>query len=459
MPETATLSAFKAYDVRGRYPKEINTNLAWHIGNALVTCLQARTALLGRDPRLSSPALSEALADGMVAAGAKIFDLGDCATEELHFALAQPDVDCDCGAMVTASHNSSDYNGIKFALKGGYPLLAKLSMAALKKAVAQSLNNNAISSGNINPEKIDTRPAFLQHMVDLCTPFTTSLSDAPQLVVDCGYGSAALFIDELIALLPFPTKVLRGKPDGNFPDGAPNPMLAHQREPLIEAVKASKALLGSIWDGDADRCFFVDEGGQFVPGYYIAGLLSNYFLSRNPQETIVHDPRLFWNTLELIQQHRGNAVESLVGHNFMKQTMREHNAIYGGEISCHHYFRDFYYCDSGILPWLLITSLCLSSAMPLSELVAPYQEHFPASDELNFTVDSTEAVTKRVKEFFHADAQAIYERDGLSMEFSQWRFNLRPSNTEPLLRLNLETRQAPKLLQEKTEILSNLISP
>jgi phosphomannomutase len=301
---------------------------------------------------------------------------------------------------------------------------------------------------------VDIKPAYIDHLLryvadDRLHPL--------RIVVNAGNGGAGPIIDLLEPKLPFEFVRLQHEPDGRFPNGVPNPMLEANRAVTADRIRSVDGDLGVAWDGDYDRCFLFDETGGFIEGYYIVGLLAEAFLDKVPGATIVHDPRLTWNTLDIVASAGGRCVQSKSGHAFIKQTMREVDAVYGGEMSAHHYFRDFSYADSGMIPWLLVAAIMARRELPLSQLVGERMRKFPASGEINRRVGDADAVVAKVERRYRADASRIDRVDGLSMEFAQWRFNLRASNTEPLLRLNVESRADPALMRERTEELLELL--
>lgn len=444
-------AAFKAYDIRGRVPDELNVEMARAIGAGFATLFNTKQVVIGRDARPSGEALLGALADGLRAQGVSVLDLGLCGTEEIYFATAHLGV--DGGVMITASHNPPEYNGMKFVTAGARPVSFDTGLAALADWVA--VNPEA---GRGTPKAayrtVNTRPDYVRHLrnyagKDAIRPL--------RVVVNAGNGMAGPAFDALAAGLPLEVVRLAHTVDGTFPNGVPNPMLAKNRAATASAVRAGHAALGIAWDGDFDRCFIFDETGAFIESYYLIGLFAEYFLRRFPGAKIIHDPRLVWNTLDIVNRAGGVAVESRCGHAYIKARMRAEDAVYGGEMSGHHYFRDFFYCDSGMLPWLLLLARLATEPAPLSALVAERQRRFPVSGEINRTVDDADRVLKRIEAHFGTQATAIGRVDGLSVAFADWRFNLRKSNTEPLVRLNVETRGDTALLKACTAELLELI--
>jgi phosphomannomutase len=445
----ARLPCFKAYDIRGRVPDELNPAIAYRLGHAYAEQYGATRVAVGRDVRESSPALVEALALGLNQGGASVLDLGLCGTEEVYFAAFQPGV--DGGIMVTASHNPIDYNGMKLVRGGAIPISGDSGLRALESAVSTS---SALPSGRAVLEPVSYRPAYVQHLLGYVD--AASLGRL-RIVVNAGNGGAGLVVDALAPHLPFDFVRLQHEPDGRFPNGIPNPLLPKNRVATAQAVIQHRADFGVAWDGDFDRCFFFDEHGHFIEGYYIVGLLAQAMLLRAAGEKIVHDPRLTWNTIEIVEKAGGIPVQSKTGHAFIKERMRLENAVYGGEMSAHHYFREFAYCDNGTIPWLLVAELVCRSGLPLSQLIADRQAAFPASGELNRKVTDIGAVLQRIEEHYAPDATRIEKVDGLSLEYPSWRFNLRGSNTEPVLRLNVESRGDASLMRAKTaELLHHI---
>ena len=446
------LSCFKAYDIRGRIPDELNDELAYQIGRAYAAFVQPRTVAVGRDIRASSATLRDALSRGLTDAGVNVADIGLCGTEGVYFATFAEEL--DGGIMVTASHNPPDYNGMKFVREQSRPISSDSGLADMQASIENAtLPPKAGTAGELR--SLDTSGKYLQHLLGYVT--TDSLRRL-KVVVNAGNGGAGLVIDQLEPRLPFEFIKINHQPDGSFPHGVPNPMLEENRAGTAAAVRASGADVGLAWDGDYDRCFFFDEHGGFIEGYYLVGLLAERFLRRHRGARIVHDPRLTWNTIDIVQQYGGEPVLCKSGHAFIKQKMRDVDAVYGGEMSAHHYFREFAYCDSGMIPWLLVLAVMSESGKSLSQLVGERQRLYPASGEINRKLSAqlgnTRAVLARVQQNYQARAKSIDFTDGLSMEFERWRFNLRGSNTEPLVRLNVESRGDAALMQDKTgEIL------
>jgi len=449
------LRCFKAYDVRGRIPDELNDSLAYQIGQAYAAFVGPKTVAVGRDIRASSAQLRDSLTRGLTDAGVDVADIGLCGTEGVYFATFSEQF--DGGIMVTASHNPPDYNGMKFVREQSRPISADTGLTDMQALIEGSrLPGTAVRSGRVTA--LDTSGGYLQHLLGYVTPDKLK---ALKVVVNAGNGGAGLIIDQLEPHLPFEFIKINHRPDGSFPHGVPNPMLPENRASTIEAIRRSKADVGLAWDGDYDRCFFFDEHGDFIEGYYLVGLLAEAFLRRHRGARIVHDPRLTWNTIDIVQQNGGEPVLCKSGHAFIKQRMREVDAVYGGEMSAHHYFRDFAYCDSGMIPWLLVLAVMSESGKTLSELVGERQALYPVSGEINRQIgeqmDATRSALARVQQNYQARAKSIDFIDGLSMEFERWRFNLRGSNTEPLVRLNVESRGNATLMHDKTAEILRLL--
>ncbi|HEX5313631.1 MAG TPA: phosphomannomutase [Gammaproteobacteria bacterium] len=444
------IRCFKAYDVRGRVPDELDENIAYRIARAWVDFIGAKRVCMGRDVRPTSDAFADAVAAGLIDSGVEVRDLGICGTEESYFGTFHQGL--DGGVMITASHNPSDYNGLKFVREGAHPISADNGLEDIRALAERGEFRDADAKGKRVPA-VD-KSAYVAHLLSYVE--VEKLKEL-RLVVNPGNGCAGPIVQQLERSLPFEFVKMDFEPDGSFPNGVPNPMLEENRRETSAAVRAHKADLGIAWDGDFDRCFFYDEHGSFVEGYYIVGLLAEAFLRRNPGARVLHDPRLTWNTVDIVREFGGTPIVSKSGHAFMKEKMRTEDCIYGGEMSAHHYFRKFGYCDSGMIPWLLVAGLISATGTPLSALVADREAKFPASGEINREVADQEAAMAAVKARFAQAAVAVERLDGLSMEFERWRFNLRPSNTEPLLRLNVESRADRGLMELKTKEILELI--
>ena len=444
------ITCVKAYDVRGRVPDQLNEEIARRIGRAYADVVKPRQVVVGHDIRLSSEAIKAAVTQGLLEQGVDVYDIGLCGTEEIYFATSHAGM--DGGIAITASHNPKDYNGMKFVREESRPISGDTGLFDIKALAERDEFTPAAQPGQRYP--LDTSAAYVEHLLSYID--VASLKPL-KIVVDAGNGGAGRVVDLLEPHLPFEFIKLHHEPDGNFPNGVPNPLLPENRTAVIAAVKQQGAELGLGWDGDFDRCFFFDEHGDFIEGYYLVGLLAEAFLRKQGPARIVHDPRLTWNTIDIVQSQGGEAVESKTGHAFIKERMRLENAVYGGEMSAHHYFRDFAYCDSGMIPWLLVTGLISHSGQPLSRLVAERMAAFPCSGEINRTIADPTAVLSKVENTYSKQAQAVERVDGLSMSMGDWRFNLRMSNTEPVVRLNVESRANRALMEAKTAELLALI--
>lgn len=432
------LTCFKAYDIRGQLGAELNEDIAYRIGRAYAQFLGAKRIVIGGDMRLSTDGLKQALANGLLDAGCDVIDLGMTGTEEVYFAAFHLDV--DGGIEVTASHNPIDFNGMKLVRRGAQPISGDTGLKDIQRLAEENAFAPVTTRGTLTHQSC--QDAYIEHLL--------TYIDAPtlkplKLVVNAGNGAAGHVIDALeqrFQALHVPVRFIKvhHNPDGTFPNGIPNPILSENRPATAEAVKAHGADMGIAWDGDFDRCFLFDENGEFIEGYYIVGLLAEAFLKKETGAKIIHDPRLTWNTIDICQQNGGQAIQSKTGHAFIKERMRKENAIYGGEMSAHHYFRDFAYCDSGMIPWLLVAELMSRQGKTLSELVGARMAAYPCSGEINFKVADAKAIIPAVQVYYADQNPGVETTDGISLEFANWRMNIRSSNTEPLLRLNIESR-------------------
>ncbi|HIE0523845.1 TPA: phosphomannomutase [Stenotrophomonas maltophilia] len=444
------LPAFKAYDIRGRVPEELNEDLARRIGVALAAQLAPGPVVLGHDVRLTSPALQDALAAGLRGTGREVIDIGLCGTEEVYFQTDH--LGAAGGVMVTASHNPMDYNGMKLVKENARPISSDTGLFAISDAVA--VDTSEAQPPHAGQTAQHDKSAYIQHLLS----YVDAAKLKPlKLVVNAGNGGAGAIVDLLAPHLPFEFIRICHEPDGSFPNGIPNPLLPENRAATANAVREHGADFGIAWDGDFDRCFFFDHTGRFIEGYYLVGLLAKAILARNPGGKIVHDPRLVWNTVEMVEQAGGVPVLCKSGHAFIKEKMRAEDAVYGGEMSAHHYFREFAYADSGMIPWLLIAQLISESGRSLADWVEDRMAAYPCSGEINFKVADAKAAVARVMEHFAARSPALDHTDGISADFGDWRFSLRSSNTEPLLRLNVEARGDAALMQARTDEISRLI--
>lgn len=445
-----TITCFKAYDVRGQIPNELNPEIAYRIGNATVEYLGARRIVVGRDIRLSSAELCQAVCRGITDAGADALDIGLGGTEMVYFGTSH--LNADGGIMVTASHNPADYNGLKIVREQAKPISGDTGLQDIRRIAECDERKQETDTGSVVESDI-----FDDYIAHLLSYVDTGSLKPLKLVVNPGNGGAGIAVDGLLSKLPFEFITVNYEPDGTFPNGIPNPMIVENQEVTADAVLAAGADMGIAWDGDFDRCFFFDEKGGFIEGYYLVGLLADSILKRNRGASIIHDPRLTWNTLDIVEQAGGKAVQSKSGHSFIKEKMREVDGIYGGEMSAHHYFRDFSYADSGMIPWLLVAELVSTTGRSLSQLVGERQAKFPTSGEINRKVADAKATLGILRDRYAPDALHVDDTDGYSFEFPDWRFNIRMSNTEPVVRLNVESRGDAALMKEKTDEVLSLL--
>ncbi|MEX0450051.1 phosphomannomutase [Spiribacter sp. 221] len=455
-----SLSCFKAYDIRGQVPAELNEDVAYAIGCAFAKELTPGTVIVGRDIRLESPTLVKALMAGLTAAGANVVDIGLCGTEEVYFHTFHRESEgVGGGVMITASHNPKGYNGMKLVRAGACPISGDTGLLAIKESAERfhaegqkTLDAPNRGSGGITfaPDKA----AYIEHLLSYVD--AASLKSL-KIVANPGNGGAGLVVRQLEQHLPLEFVVIQEEPDGNFPNGIPNPLLPDNRAATAEAVREHGADMGIAWDGDFDRCFLFDENGEFIEGYYIVGLLAEALLRKHPGEKIIHDPRLTWSTIDMVESAGGVPIQSKTGHSFIKERMREENAVYGGEMSAHHYFRDFAYCDSGMIPWLLVAELVGKLDRALSTLVQERMAAYPCSGEINYRVKDVSSTLERIHSHFAKLGPKEDRTDGLSLEFADWRMNLRASNTEPLLRLNVEARGDAAEVKRRVAEIESLI--
>jgi phosphomannomutase len=443
------LPAFKAYDVRGKVPSELNPELAYDIARAFADELGPKTVCIGHDIRLSGPALRDAFAKGLNDAGVDAIDLGMVGTEMVYFATAF--YGFDGGVMITASHNPADYNGLKMVRAQSRPISGDTGLDEIEKRAFEKKWEKS-GAGSLTTK--DVYDDFVKHLLDIVSP--DSLKPL-NLLADTGNGACGVALEKLLPHLPLQVAKRHFEPDGNFPNGVPNPILEEARAGTIEQLKAGSFDFGVAWDGDYDRCFFFDEHGNFIEGYYIVGLLAQAILHAQPHQTIVYDPRLTWNTLDIVAKLGGKAEICKSGHAFIKEKMRAVDAVYGGEMSAHHYFKAHWYCDSGLIPFLLVARLVSQTGRSLGDLVGEMIQNYPCSGEVNSKVADVPVVLKKVEDHYRSSAKNVDHLDGLSVEFDNWRFNLRGSNTEPLIRLNVETRHDRPLMEEKTNELLAMI--
>ncbi|MBQ3726323.1 MAG: phosphomannomutase [Selenomonadaceae bacterium] len=447
-------SGFGAYDIRGIYPESIDAELAYRVGRVFPEIFGAKKIAVGHDIRLSGPTLFDALARGLTESGADVFDIGQCGTEMIYFATGFHNF--DGGIMITASHNPKEYNGMKFVGKGVRPVAPKSGLLAVKAAVEDETRDWSFRKAKGTVRRIDIQPDYIKCILSYVDvknlkPF--------KIVINTGNGAAGPVINELEKFLPFDIVKVHNNTNGYFPNGVPNPLLQNARAETSAAVVQSGAACGIAFDGDFDRCFLFDERGNFIEGYYMVGLLAEAFLKKNHGAKIICDPRAIWNTIDIAKKFGGEALVCRSGHVYIKELMRAENAVYGGEMSSHHYFRDFYFCDSGMIPWLLVLELLSKSDKPLSALVNTMIMYYPISGEINTKVSSVEKVKEimaRVEKIYGAGG-TVNHIDGLSIDFREWRFNLRGSQTEPYIRLNVESRGDKNLMETKRDELLAVI--
>lgn len=444
--------AFKAYDIRGKVPEELNEEMAYRIGRAFVDIFKAKKVVVGNDIRLSGPAFKSAVIKGLTEVGCDVVDIGMCGTEQIYFATAH--LKLDGGIMITASHNPKDYNGMKLVRSESRPIS---SDSGLKEIEEQVVTGEFAPVRDITPGTVTHVNIMRDYVAHLLTYVDRTALAPLKVVVNAGNGAAGAVIDALESELPFTFIKVNHNPDGTFPNGVPNPLLLENREATAQVVREHGADIGIAWDGDFDRCFLFDEKGEFIEGYYLVGFLAQAFLRRYAGAKIIYDPRLTWNTIEIVEKAGGVPVLSKSGHAFIKERMRKEDAVYGGEMSAHHYFKEFSYCDSGMIPWLLVLEILCREGKPLSELMRERVACYPVSGEINSTVADAKAVIQKIEEKYAPGALKLDRVDGLSIEYENWRFNVRMSNTEPVLRLNVESRCDVRLMEEKTAELLSLI--
>ncbi|MDB4240794.1 phosphomannomutase [Yoonia sp.] len=452
----SALTCFKAYDIRGRLGIDLNTEIAYRIGRAFAEALSTKSVVLGRDVRASSEELAASVTRGITDAGCDVLDLGLAGTEEMYFATTH--FGADGGICVTASHNPMDYNGMKMVRTGSAPLDAATGLSTIQALAENNEFQAPPASGTVSDVSHKARDAYVDRVVS----FVDIAALKPlKISVNAGHGTAGPTFDAIASRLaelgaPLEFERLFHTPDGTFPQGIPNPLLPENRPATANAVRAAGADFGVAWDGDFDRCFFFDHTGTFIDGEYVVGLLAEAFLAKDSGATVIHDPRVIWNTQDLVAKIGGRAVQTRTGHAFIKQAMRDEDAVYGGEMSAHHYFRDFVYCDSGMIPWLLVAEL-VSRHGPLADLIADRKAAFPSSGEINFTLDDPQAAIARIRTEFSPLARSVDEMDGLGMDMGDWRFNLRSSNTEPVVRLNVEARGDEALVAKGVERVQHIL--
>ncbi len=442
-------SPFLAYDIRGKVGEQLTEKMAYDVGLAYAELFKPRKVVIGRDIRPSSEMIQERLNDGFNDAGVDVLDIGLCGTEVVYFST--PYLDADGGVMVTASHNPKGYNGMKLVKRDSVPISRDNGLHTIRDMIEKGGLRSSVTKGY--RKEVDIWEPYAEKVLSFMND--RSSLEGMKVVTDPGNGCAGPAFDLISEGLGMDIVRMHHEPDGSFPAGIPNPILPEMRGAVSDMVKNVKADVGIAWDGDFDRCFLFDEEGTFTEGYYIVGLLAKKMLKMEKGGKIVHDPRLVWNTVEIVNENGGTPLRNRTGHAFIKDRMREENAIYGGEMSAHHYFRDFYYCDTGMVPWLIVLELMAEEGKKLSELIGDRMDRFPVSGEINRRVIDQTSVISNIEKRYSPGAVSVDHTDGVSIEHELYRFNLRSSNTEPLIRLNVETRGDRDLLREKTdEILS-----
>ncbi len=445
-----SLSCYKAYDIRGRVPEDLNTDIAYRSARAMVQLLGAKKVVVGYDVRESSLELCDAIMKGITDSGAEVYSIGLCGTEMVYFSVNH--LEADGGIMITASHNPPEYNGMKCVREEAKPIGSNSGLKEMERMVIENRFSPAASTGNaVNVNVMDD---YISHLL---TFINTENLKPMKVVVNPGNGCAGPVLEKLESRLPIEMVRVNFEPDSTFPNGVPNPMLEINRASTIEAIQTHRAALGVAWDGDYDRCFFFDEYGNYIEGYYIVGFLAETILKKNPGSKIVHDPRLTWNTIEMVENSGGVPVLCCSGHSFIKEKMREEDAQFGGEMSCHLYFKEFSYCDSGMIPFLMMQEILGTTGRSMSELVKERIQKYPISGEINNTVDNADEMMERISKHYARFNPVVDHTDGVSFEFPDWRFNLRKSNTEPILRLNIESRGNQNLLKQKTDEILGII--
>jgi phosphomannomutase len=440
-------SVFKAYDVRGLYPSQLDEDGAYRIGRAYVEHFEPRSIAVGRDMRTSSPSMAEAAIRGAADGGADVLDLGLVGTEMLYHAVGE--LGLEGGICVTASHNPKEYTGMKIVRRGALPVGGDSGLAEVRSRAEAELPPPG-RRGNVRAE--DVWPSFIEKVLS----FVDVKAIRPlRVVVDAANGMAGVMLPPVLERLPQLDVVpCYFEPDGTFPNHEPNPLLPENREFIVAKVKEERADLGVAYDGDADRCFFVDDSGEFVPGDFVTALIAETVLRRHQGEKVIYDVRASWAVPETIERAGGVALESRVGHAFIKQRMRKENAVFAGEVSAHYYFRDFSQADTGVVPFLVMLELLSEHEEPFSEILAPLRARFFLTGEINTPVSDVPLKLQEVKERYAAEGGHVSHLDGLSVDFPDWHFNVRPSNTEPLLRLNLEALSEDLMLAKRDEILA-----
>ncbi len=451
------LSCFKAYDIRGEIDVNIDSAISYRIGRAVSQHFNAKSIVIGFDARETSPTFASAVAAGIQDSGADVINIGLAGTEEMYWAVSE--FGSCAGIQVTASHNPINYSGMKIVKSESQPIDEKSDFKIIKKIAETEKYVSERKRGEKLDCSVRAREAYVRKVLSFAD---ISVFRPLKIVVNSGNGAAGPTFDAIAKKLskantPLEFIKINHTPDHTFPNGIPNPLLPENHSATANVVREVSADFGIAFDGDFDRCFFFDENGAFVPGEYIVGLLAGIFLDREAGSRIVHDPRVIWNTKDVVVNKGGIAVQSKTGHTFVKQAMRAHKAIYGGEMSAHHYFRDFAYCDSGMIPWLMVAELVSRSKRSLGDWVHDRFNAFPSSGETNFLVKDVNASIKRVLEAYQDKAESLDETDGVSLSFTDWRFNLRRSNTESFVRLNIESRRGRDILDQKVNAIADLL--
>lgn len=451
------LTCFKAYDIRGEIDININEAIAYRVGRSVAQHFNSKSIVVGFDARETSPAFAKAVGQGIMDAGSNLIDIGLAGTEEMYWAVSN--FSASAGIVVTASHNPINYNGMKIVKSGSRPLDDNEDFKAIKNLAETEKWTKTDNKGSHLDYSDQARSDYVTKVMS----FVNRNELKPlKIVINSGNGAAGPTFDAIEKKLNtnYPKiEFVRvdHTPNSTFPNGIPNPLLPENHHKTADIVKNVGADFGVAFDGDFDRCFFFDETGKFVPGEYLVGLLASIFLEKEQGATIVHDPRVIWNTQDIVSQKGGKAEQSKTGHAFIKQTMRKHHAVYGGEMSAHHYFRDFAYCDSGMIPWLLVAELVSIKNQSLGDLVKDRVSSFPSSGEINFKVKDADSSITSVLENYQTQAKTLDKMDGFSLTIDDWRFNLRKSNTEPLVRLNVESKGTSINLDEQVKKISKLL--
>lgn len=451
------LTCFKAYDIRGEIGVNIDEDVVYRVGRAVAQHFSARKVVVGYDARETSPAFATEVARGICDGGSDVIMIGMAGTEEMYWAVTH--FSACAGIEVTASHNPINYNGLKIVKSASRPLADVEDFQAIKQLAEAQIWDEPPAQGTVHWTEAEARAAYVERVLS----FVDIEALRPlKIVVNSGNGAAGPTFDAIAAALeargaPLTFIRVHHEADHRFPNGIPNPLLPQNHAATADVVRETGADLGVAFDGDFDRCFFFDEQGDFVPGEYVVGLLATIFLEKEIGGRVVHDPRVVWNTQDIVAAKGGQAVQSKTGHAFIKATMRECEAVYGGEMSAHHYFRDFAYCDSGMIPWVLVAQLVSHSGRALGDWVKDRFTAFPSSGETNFVVEDADRAISTVLSAYRAQAVSLDETDGVSLAFADWRFNVRKSNTEPLVRLNIESRGGAEALEARVEEIARLL--